>query len=52
MKNTNTNNPFPIKLGDKKPILQQQAAEIDRSLHWLINKILEIHIREGKIKIN
>ncbi len=48
MKNTKPNKPFPVKLGDKKPILQQQAAEKDRSLHWWINKILEIHIKEGK----
>jgi len=52
MKNPNTNKPFPVKLGDKKPILQQQASENDRSLHWWINKILEIHIKEGKYKIS
>jgi len=48
MKITKKNNPYPIKLGEKKPILQQQASENDRSLHWWINKILEIHIKEGK----
>mgnify|MGYP000028099034 FL=1 len=48
MKITKKNNPYPIKLGEKKTILQQQASENDRSLHWWINKILEIHIREGK----
>lgn len=32
--------PYPVKLGDKKKFLQQEAFELDRSLHWLINKIL------------
>lgn len=33
--------PYPVKLGEKKTFLQQEACSLDRSLHWLINKILE-----------
>jgi len=40
MKKPNNNNPYPVKLGDIKPILQSYAAEDDRSLHYLIKKIL------------
>jgi hypothetical protein len=46
--------PFPIRLGDLKPILQQQAQGEDRSLHYWILKILKAHINkpEKKLKQN
>jgi hypothetical protein len=36
--------PFPIRLGKVKPILQQYAVEQDRSLSWLIRKILNDYV--------
>jgi len=30
-----------IRLGDLKPILQKEAMKLDRSLHWLMIKILK-----------
>ena len=32
--------PYPIRLGELKPALQSAAYENDKSLHWLIKKIL------------
>lgn len=46
MKNTKTNNPFPVRLGNKKAALQKQAAEADKSLHRHINKILDLHLEK------
>lgn len=43
--------PFPIRLGELKPILQQEATEQDRSLHNWIIKILKSHINKSN-KIN
>lgn len=40
----NNEKPVPVKLGDMKPILQKEAFEKERSLHWLIKKILATHI--------
>jgi hypothetical protein len=40
------NKPFPIRLGDLKPILQEQALAQDRSLHYWILKILKNHIKK------
>lgn len=42
------NKPFPLRLGELKPILQQQAAAEDRSLHNWIKKILKEHIEKSK----
>lgn len=42
------NKPFPLRLGELKPILQQQAAEEDRSLHNWIKKILKEHVEKSK----
>lgn len=39
MKSDN-NKPFPIRLGELKPILQQAAAANDRSLHYWILKMI------------
>lgn len=39
------NNPFPIRLGELKPILQQEALINDRSLHYLIKKILSDYVK-------
>lgn len=44
MKSDN-NNPFPIRLGELKPILQQEASMHDRSLHYLIKKILSDYVK-------
>ena len=32
--------PFPVRLGELKPFLQQEATQHDRSLHYWIKKIL------------
>lgn len=51
MKRQNKSTPFPVRLGNKKAFLMQEASEKDRSLHYLINKILEKHLDEsGNIK--
>jgi hypothetical protein len=42
------NKPFPLRLGELKPILQAQAAEQDRSLHNWIKKILKTHVEKSK----
>lgn len=38
--------PFPVRLGELKPILQREALEQDRSLHNLIIKILKSYIKK------
>jgi len=35
-----TPKPFALKMGSKKSILQREAFENERSLHWWLNKIL------------
>lgn len=40
--------PFPIRLGEKKQILQQEAVQNDRSLHYWINKILSDYVKIKK----
>ena len=37
--------PFPVRLGELKPILQQEASQNDRSLHYWIRKILSTHCK-------
>lgn len=50
---TNPNdNAFPIRLGPLKPILQEEAFKLDISLHALILKILDSHLKKSKKKIN
>jgi len=51
---TNPNdNAFPIKLGDIKPLLQEEAFRLDISLHALILRILDSHLKKStKKKIN
>lgn len=44
MKQHANNNPTPIRLGELKPILQQEAFEEDRSLHYVVVKILKDHV--------
>ena len=44
MKKPDNNKPFPVRLGELKPILQKQAAEKERSLHYWIVKILKTHV--------
>ena len=36
-------NPYPVTLGELKPLLQQEACQTDRSLHWLIKKVLKVY---------
>ncbi len=42
--------PFPVRLGELKPILQQQALGEDRSLHNWIIKILKAHVNKTTIR--
>jgi len=44
MKNQDNDKPFPIRLGELKPILQQEALNNDRSLHYWIKKILKDYV--------
>lgn len=42
--------PFPIRLGELKPILQQIAVEKEWSLHFLVKKIVrEYLVNTGKL---
>ncbi len=36
--------PFPIRLGDLKAPLQEEATQNDRSLHYLIKKIIRAYV--------
>jgi hypothetical protein len=41
--------PYPIKLGELKPLLQKEAMQLDRSMAWLIRDILKKHFaNKGK----
>ena len=44
--------PFPIRLGELKPILQMEATQMDRSLHWLIKRILKDYTESRKEKVS
>jgi hypothetical protein len=44
----NNDKPFPIRLGEIKPILQQEAVDNDRSLHYWIKKILNDYVKIKK----
>ena len=48
MAKPNNSKPFPIRLGDKKPQLQKEATDNERSLHFWINKILQNHLDKKK----
>lgn len=50
MAKPDNNKPFPVRLGELKPELQQQANEHDRSLHYWIRKILKAHLSKSKKK--
>lgn len=39
-------NPTPFRLGEIKAPLQREAAELDRSLHWLVLRILSNYLKE------
>lgn len=41
--------PTPFRLGELKAPLQQEASELDRSLHWLVLKIIKTYI-DGRKK--
>ena len=51
-----TNNPldkpYPLRLGDLKPPLQMEACQDDRSLAYLIKKILKNHIDSKNIIVH
>jgi len=40
-----TDKPTPVRLKEMKAPLQKQAMELDRSLHWLIRKILSDYLK-------
>lgn len=42
-----TMNPFPVKLGEIKPILAERAATTDRSMHGYILHVLRRHCEYG-----
>lgn len=42
--------PYPIRLGNLKPPLQQEACQDDRSLAYLIKKILKSHVESKNIR--
>lgn len=44
------NKPFPIRLGELKPILQQEAMENDRSLHYWVKKILKAYVESKNLR--
>lgn len=41
-------NATAIRLGELKAPLQREAMNLDRSLHWLIRKILKAHVDAKK----
>lgn len=48
MKNT-INKPYSLRLNEEtKVMLQRQAMQLDRSLQWLILKIIKDYINEQK----
>jgi hypothetical protein len=50
MTKPDNNKPFPIRLGDLKPILQKEASAHERSLHYWIKNILKKYIEKNKPK--
>lgn len=46
--NADNNKPVPIRLGELKPLLQEQAFAEERSLHYWILKILRAHLKQDK----
>lgn len=49
MRQPDINKPFPVRLGELKMPLLEEAAKQDRSLTWLIRKILKLYV-DGEIK--
>ena len=45
--NTPEYKPTPIRLKDLKPPLQMEASELDRSLNWLVCKVLRTHVEKN-----
>jgi len=41
-------NPTPVRLGELKSTLQEEAMQLDRSLHWLIIKIIKDYVERKK----
>lgn len=35
-KKVDTNKPYPVRMGEFKPLYQSEAVKRDRSMHWLI----------------
>ena len=48
--NTPLDKPYPLRLGDLKPPLQMEACEDDRSLAYLIKKILKKHVESKSVR--
>lgn len=51
MTKANHNKPFPIRLGELKPILQAEVSEDEnkRSLHYFIKKILKKYCADNDL---
>ncbi len=43
-----TNKPTPIRLKELKAPLQEEAMRIDRSLNWLVVKVLKEYVKDLK----
>jgi len=41
--------PTPIRLNELKPLLQREAMEQDRSLNWLVCKIVKDYLSNKQI---
>ncbi len=48
MEKVDNNKPYPLKLGELKPLLQKEANENDRSLAGMIRKILKDYLVSKK----
>ena len=42
--------PTPIRLNELKPLLQKEAMELDRSLNWLVCKIVKDYLSNKQTK--
>ncbi len=42
------NKPFPLRLGDLKPLYHSEAMRLDRSMHWLMLQGLKDYAKTFK----
>lgn len=52
MNYSDMNKPTPVRLKELKAPLQEEAMRIDRSLNWLIVKVLKEYLKELKREKN